>query len=168
MAAAKIEYGSSVAITTTNLASLATSSSRTAGWESAVIDNTSNKYLDILIGGKISTGTSPTAGSIIEIFVYAAWDDTPTYPDAIDGTESTETLTSSEVKWSGLKHAHTITVTATSNVAYPVALFSVAALFGGSLPKRTGLFITHSTGVNLNATGTNHALAYTPVWQTVT
>jgi len=45
----------------------------------------------------------------------------------------------------------------TSDIAYPVAPFSIAQLFGGIMPKYWGLFVAHNTGVTLrnNAVNTN-------------
>ena len=51
----------------------------------------------------------------------------------------------------------------TSNIAYECGLFSVAALFGGTLPPRFALFITHDTGVNSNSTAGNHVWKATGV-----
>lgn len=165
----KAKYGSSAALTIT-LASLPTSSTRVAGRESTVIDNSSNVYLDALVGGKITTGTSPTVDKSIEVWVYASVDDTPTYPDVLDGTDSDETFTGSSVnvRNGAVKLGAVVTVDSTSDRTYWIAPFSVAALFGGILPKRWGLWVTHDTGVNLNSNGSNHALSYTPVYaQTV-
>jgi hypothetical protein len=44
-------------------------------------------------------------------------------------------------------------------VAYPIAPFSVAALFG-RMPRFWGLFISHNTGAALNSTAGNHVLQY--------
>ena len=48
----------------------------------------------------------------------------------------------------------------TSDQVYWVAPFSVAALFGGTMPQRWGLFISHSSAVNSNSTAGNHAWKY--------
>ena len=155
----KPQYAASASITISP-ASLATSSTRTAGVESDVISNASNLYVDALVAGKITTGTSPTVNKQIDIWVYAQLDDTPSYPDVIDGTASAETITSENVRNSAMRLAASITVDATSDRPYYVAPFSVAALFGGVLPQRWGLFIAHDTAVNLNSTSGNHAFSY--------
>ena len=54
-----LAYVASAAYTLT-LGALATSSTRTAGRESTAVSNAGNKYLDYLIAGKITTGTTPT------------------------------------------------------------------------------------------------------------
>lgn len=159
MATIKPAYTTSAAITIT-LASLATSSTRVAGRESTVVDNTSNLFLDALVSGKVTTGTSPTAGKQIDVWVYASENGTA-YPDVFDGTDSDETVTSENVRNAALRLGATIIVDSTSDRTYWVAPFSIAALYGGNMPRKWGLFVTHDTGVNLNATGGNHAFSYT-------
>lgn len=166
MADRKIAYGSSAALTIT-LASLATSATRVAGRESAAVDNTSNKYLDYLVGGKVTTGTSPTDAKQIDVWVYASFEDTPTYPDVFDGTDSDETATSAGVLAGALVLAASVSTNNTSNRTYWVSPFSIAAQFGNRMPKFFGIFVTHDTGVNLNSTGGNHAFWATPVYETV-
>lgn len=164
MASVKTEYGSSSAVTIT-LASLASSSTLVAGRESTAIDNSTNKYLDFLLAGFVTTGTSPTAGTI-EIDVVGCQDDT-TWPDVFDGTDSNETITSSDIKNAICRYAASMVTDATSNRAYPFGPVSVASLFGGSLPKKWVVFCAHSTVASLNATGTNHSILITPVYATV-
>ena len=157
-----LRHGASAAFTIT-LASLATSSTRVAGRESTAIAH-AEPMVDALVGGKITTGTSPTAGKTIDIWVYAGVNDTPLYPDVLDGTDSDETITSERVRNSAMALAHSIIVDSTSDRTYWIKPFSVAALFGGAMPTDWGLFVTHDTAVNLNSTGGNHALYYTPVY----
>ena len=54
----------------------------------------------------------------------------------------------------------------TSNVAYYFGPLSVASLFGGVVPKKFTVLVTHNTAVNLNSTGGNHEIDITPVYQT--
>lgn len=161
MSTLKPLYGSPATITISP-ASLATSSSRVAGRESTAVDNSSNRYADALVSGKVTTGTSPTGGQI-DVWVYGQHDDTPTYMDVLDGTDSAETFNDENSRNSAMKLAAVVVPDTTSDQTYWIAPFSVAALFGGVLPKRWGLFIAHSTGVNLNATAGNHEFKYTGV-----
>lgn len=163
---AKVAYAASTAYTF-GVASLATSSTRTAGREGTSFSNAATKYLDFLIGGKIRTGTSPTAGKQIDLSMYAGYNDTPTYPDVFDGTDSAETITSENVRNSAIRLAASAIVDATSDRDYPFAPFSLAALYGGWVPPAHGPFAAHDTGVNLNSTAGNHELFYTPVYGTV-
>jgi hypothetical protein len=152
---------SSVALTL-GVASLASDTSLLAGRESNAVDNTSNLDLDHLVSGVITTGTTPTVNTTIEVWAYASYktaSGTPTYPDVFDGTDSNETVTNSGIKASALRLVASIIVTATSNVAYPFAPVSIASLFG-AMPKFWGLFVVHNTGAALNSTAGNHDFQY--------
>lgn len=162
MADFKIKYGAETAITC-DVSSLASSSSRTAGRASTVVDNTSNLYDDAIVSGKIRTGTSPTVSKQIDVWVYAQRNDTPTYPDGITGSDAAKTMTSENVRNSALRLACSILVDATSDRDYDIAPFAVAALFGGIMPRRWGLFVAHDTAVALNATAGNHEFKYSGI-----
>lgn len=147
---------------------VASSSTFVAGVESAVYDNTSNKDVDVLIGGTWTVGTTPTINTQVLVYVFAVRDDAPFYPDVMDGTSSAETITSAGVGAGFLKLAAVGTVDATtSNRVYDLGVFSVASLFGGVCPLKFGLFITHNTGVNSNSTAGNHVWKATGISYTV-
>lgn len=144
---------------------VASSATFVAGVESDVISNLSTLYADVLVSGKWTAGTTPTVSTQVQIWIYAPITDnlasTVTYPDVIDGTSSAETMTSFAILQAGLRLGAVITIdTTTSDRTYYCAPFSVAALFGGRLPTRWGLFIAHSSGTNSNSTGSNHAWTY--------
>lgn len=157
----KVTYGSSSNLTIT-LASLATDASLLVGRESSEVDNTTNRYVDYLLSGKITTGTSPTASKFIEVHVVGLMDDS-TYPSVFDGTDSAETVTAA-VKSGVCRQAASIDTTNTSDVTYYFGPVSVASLFGGVMPKKFVVFVTHNTGVNLNSTTGNHQITVTPVY----
>lgn len=165
MANIKTEYAASSALTIT-LASLASDTNLLAGRESDAVDNTSNKHLDYLLAGKITTGTSPTASRQIEIWVAALIEDS-TYPDVLDGTDSNETITSTDIKYGSMRLAAMLTTANTSDRTYWMAPVSIAYLFGGVCPKKFVVFVVHNTGVNLNSTSGNHAIYVTPIYATV-
>ena len=165
MASQKLVYAASADLTIT-LASLATDANLLTGRESTVVDNSSNLYLDYLISDKITTGTSPTTAKCIEVWAYAAQNDTPLYPDVFDGTDSAETITNIEIKQVALRLVAVMTTTSTSNIAYYFPPTSIAQLFG-QVPKKWGIFVTHNTGVNLNATGGNHVISAVGIYATV-
>lgn len=152
MATTTVNYSSNTTITM-DLASLATSSTFVAGRESSQIDNTSNKYIDCLVSGTVSVGTTPTANTTIAIYVYGADTSLATTPlDTLDGTDSAETLTNTGIL-NALRLGASVAVPATtSDVQYIVLPFSVATLFGGVMPKYWGLYVAHNTGVNLRST----------------
>lgn len=159
----KLAYGSSGDFTIT-LASLATSGTLVAGRESTSVSNTTNLYSNYLIAGKITTGTTPTAGTI-EVWAYGSMNDTPDYGDVLDGTDSAETFNSVDIKRSACKLLASIPTDTTSDRAYPFGPVSLAAAFG-EVPKNFGVFVTHNTAVNLNSTAGNHKISYTGVYST--
>lgn len=166
MAIIKPDYAASSALTIT-LDSLASSTSLLGGRESTAVDNATNKYSDYQISGKITTGTSPTAGKLIQVFVVGCADDT-TWPDVFDGTDSAETITSDGIKNAICRPIATITVESTSNRTYSFGPVGLKARFSTEAPpKKFVVFVTHDTGVALNATGSNHAIWVVPTWNTV-
>lgn len=166
MADVLIKYPStSSTALTIDLAGLTSGSSGvfTSGRESTAVSNTSNNDLDHLLAGKIRTGTSPTASRFINVYVYAnisSSGGTPTYPDVLDGTDSAETFTSANVMNTAVRCVASITVDSTSDRDYFFGPISVAAAFGGTLPKFWGVYVAHDTGVALNGTGSNHVISY--------
>jgi hypothetical protein len=159
MADFKIKYGTPADLTIT-LASLASSTTRLAGRESTAIDNSSNLYVDALVSGKITTAGTLTANRRIEIWVYAQHDDTPTYMDVLDGTDSDETFAVEAQRNSAMRLAAMILLPDTTARTYWFAPFSVAALFGGVMPKRWGIWVTQDSGAALSATGSDHDISY--------
>lgn len=160
MATMTINYSSNTTITM-DLDGLASSASWVAGRESSEIDNTTNKYIDAIVQGKVKVGTTPTANTSINIYVWGA--DTSlatTAIDVLDGTDSAETLTNTGVLYSALTLAHSISVIATtSDIVYNVHPFSIAQLFG-QMPKYWGLFVSHNCGAALHATDNTNMFSY--------
>jgi len=165
MADVKLAYGTAVDATIT-LASLATSSSRLVGRESTAIDNTTNLHLDYLISGRITTGTTPTVSTSIEVWAVAAFDNT-TFPHVFDGTDSGETIALDNIKNNICYLVTSITVTAASDTEYSFSGISLASVFRGVIPPKFVFFVTHNTGVALNATAGNHQIRVQPVYETV-
>lgn len=162
----KFFYGTASDATIT-LASLASDTSLLTGRESTAVDNTSSLVLDYLISGKITSGTSPTASRSIEVWAVGSWDGT-NWPDVFDGTESAETITSADIKASICRLVAAMATSATSNVSYHFGPVSLASLFGGVVPPKFVIFVTHSTAVSLNSTAGNHQIRLQPVYQTIT
>jgi len=152
---------------TITLASLASDTNLLTGVESDAIDNTTNRYEDFLVSGKITTGTSPTTARTIEVWCIPSWDGT-TWPNVFDGTASAETITNAEIKVALCRAlVASIGTNATSNVTYEFAGVSIAALFGGVVPPKFVFFVTHSTAVNLNSTADNHKIRLQPIFRNV-
>lgn len=113
-----------------------------------------------LCRGQITTGTSPTTAKTIAIYVYAPLkivSSTSTYPiattTALTGSDAAATFEAEQRNM--LRLGAAISINATSDRAYSFN-FSVAQLFGGFMPVKWGIWVTHDTGVNLNATSGNH------------
>lgn len=152
---------SSVALTLA-IASLASDSNLLAGRASTAVDNTTNLDIDHLVSGLVTTGTSPTVGTTIEVWAFADYKTAagvPTYPNSITGTDANKTITSANVKYAALRLVASITVDATSSQGYHFAPVSIASLFG-AMPKFWGLFVANGTGVALNSTAGNHDFQY--------
>lgn len=162
-----IKWGTAGTLTHT-LASMATSSSRLVGWETGELDISAlGAVLDVLMNIKITTGTSPTTAKQIEAWAVAQNAD-GTWPGVFDGTSSAETFASAELKNALCKIPLAIFGTnATSDVSYEATGISLAQCFGGVLPKKIVVFVTHDTGVNLNSTAGNHVIGYIPIYNNV-
>lgn len=150
-------------------ASTATSSTLLAGVESDQIDNTANLFDEALLQGFVTVGTTPTINTFIYVYVWGSHTSLGTTArDVLDGTSSAETITSAGIRDSFLKLAAVLIVDATtSDRTYEFGPISVRSLFGGAMPQYWGVFLTHNTGVNLNATAGNHQMKYTGVTYTV-
>jgi hypothetical protein len=158
-----VSYPASIPVTIT-LGALASSTAKLAGRESSAIDNSAAGagYIDLDVAGRIMTGTAPTAGKI-EVWAIGPLNDTPTWPDAFDGVDSAETITTDAIKASICRLVASISTDTTANRSYPFGPVSLAAVFGGSfLPLQVILFVTHDTVAALNATGANHAIWIQP------
>lgn len=157
MATLTINYaGASGTAITWTLTSLANGSWR----ESSSVDNTTNKYVDALVGGSVQTGTTPTANTNIDIYVYGQYDGSAEFTAGATGSDAAYTADGEETL---LRHIGSITVDATSDQDYEWGPWSVATAFGGVMPQRWGLVAENNTGSTLNATGTNNETVYTGI-----
>jgi hypothetical protein len=124
---------------------------------SGTIDNTTNLDLDIAVSGKITLGNAATAGEI-RVYAFAMLDDT-NWPDLLSaGTEGTEGV--GTVTTTTIRDATMVLVAAFATRAdpgtddnYSIPQTSLRGAFGGFLPPKIVLFVAHSTGVNLAASG---------------
>lgn len=157
MAVTNVTYsGAAGTAITLTLSSLANGSWR----QSTVVDNTSNLYIDALVGGSVQTGTSPTANGTIDIYAYGQYDASGEYTAGASGSDGAYTADGEE---SQLKFVTSIIVDGTSDQDYEWGPFNIAPLFGGVMPQRWGLVVENNTGATLNATGTNNETAYTGI-----
>lgn len=153
---------------TITLASLATSASLVAGRQSTTVSNATNKYMDVLLSGQITVGTTPTTAKTIAVYVFAPLkivSSTASYPIATTTAlgESDAAATFEADQLNALRFAGAMNIIATSDRAYALEPVSVASLFGGVMPIKWGIFVTHNTGVNLNSTAGNHWFHWTGI-----
>lgn len=156
-----IAYAASTAITCT-LASLA--SSATAGRSSAAVDNTTNKYDDAMVTVAVKTSASALANDkAVYVYVYGSEDGTNFNGSSAEaeGTDVAVTLDSP----TNLKGPVVISCPAISTT-YNTVIGSIAAFFGGIMPRKWGLVIQNYTGQALDATEGSHIKTYTGITYT--
>lgn len=159
MANIKNEYGSASALTIT-LASLADAAAR----EATVVDNSSDKFIDALVAVRVKPQNSGSiiAPSHVLVYAYASVDDGGEYTDAVTGTDAAITPNSpTQLKLLGAVYIAAI------NVTYRGGPWSVKDAFGGSLPKRWGIVVFNDCGTALSATGSDHAVEWQGVFNSV-
>lgn len=149
---------SAVTTHTITLASLASDTALVAGRAGTGISNVAEDAMDAVLGGFVTTGTTPTASRQIEIWVSGSYDGT-TYSGDATGTDANLTPSAKPT----MKLAQVIPTDATSNKKYSFCVGSVAALFGGVMPRLWAVYVVQNTGVALNATAGNHEVKHTPV-----
>jgi hypothetical protein len=145
-----LKYAASSSITVTNLHSLASSQTWVAGWESGAIDNTSNGYSDYRIALSLVTHASNRQAGEIRVYLIGPTDDT-TWPDVFDGTESAETPTDTEEFAACARLASLLTVDNTASATYVMNIPSVAAVFGGTVPKKFVIYVTGNASTTTTA-----------------
>lgn len=150
---------------THTVASLATSSGRTVGRCSAEYDNTTNKDEEVAAGVLFTTGTTPTAGGIIEAWVFQVRED-GTWPDiftaSYSGSDAGFTVRSRDHLRAGAALLGAVPVLSTSDLPYIISPKNVAQLLGVNLVRKFAVFVTHSTAVNANSTSGNHETTVSP------
>lgn len=165
----KLAYGASAAVTVT-INSLAASSSLLAGRESTAIDNgASVKYLDYLAAGVFVANSANNQAGSIYTTVVAAIDDTPTWPDVFDGTDSAETVSKAGVFNSICRFISVIGADNTASQSWPFSGASVAGAFGGIVPDQFVYFVTHNIQTSTNTLASSgNSISHTPMYATVT
>ena len=160
MAVTKITYATSAAITCT-LASLASSAS--AGRGCAAVDNTSNLYDDALLYLAVKTSASALANDkACYVYLYGSEDGTNFNGSSAEaeGTDAAVTIDSP----TNLILAGVIRCPASATTYKGV--FSVAAAFGGVMPRKWGFVLRNYTGQALDSTEGNHTKSYTGITYT--
>lgn len=153
MATANIAYAADTALITCTLANLAHGSMR----ESSMIDNTSNKYLDVSLQLALITSNNLPVGADKSVYVYFYGGVKPnqlTYP--VTGTDAAVTVASA----GNLIGPFVIAVTDQSATIETIVP-SVATYFGGVLPPYWGITVYNQTSCSLGAEATKSYLGIT-------
>lgn len=164
----KLKRAASSALTVTNLHSLAAASALDVGWTSGTIDCA--EHLDILLSGTFTTHASNRQAGVINIYVYAALNDTPTWPDIFsagtEGTEGTCSFHDTEQRDSACRLVTSITVDSGASEVYTFPPTSLTQLFGGVLPTDLAIYVAHtaSTGTTAGLAAAGSALYVTPIY----
>lgn len=152
-----IQYGSKGTLTWTE-ASLATSATLVAGRESTAVSNATDLAIDVMVGGIVMVGTTPTANMTIQIYCYASYDNT-NFSGSATGTDAALTPSAKEL----MRLLIAIpSIATTSNLAHKYGPYFLSQVFG-AVPIQWGLWLTHNTVAALNATGGNHEAEYYPI-----
>lgn len=155
----KQKYGTSNQTITLTVASLANNGLR----ECTAVDNSSNLYIDALVGGKVKAGAASTSATgYINVYAYGTTDGGTTYSGSASGTDADYSGNSLNLIWLGR-----ISVIADATT-YEFGPFSIASAFKGTLPDHWGIVIENKTGGTLDSTGGSHAVHYQGVYQQYT
>lgn len=157
MATVKDAFAAAATMTIT-LGSLANSAAG-VGRQSTLVDNTSNLYTSAQIALKITTGTTPTANSLIYVYLIRSDNNgTPIIDDGAGASDAGLTVVNAPLLGTILVPA------ATSNTAY-YGVFDTKFL--GSLGNKWGIAVVNNSGAALNSTGGNHVVEFVGITQTV-
>lgn len=148
-------YVAASTLTQTALDAIASNATWVAGWGSAAIDNSSGLYLDYAINAVLQVESAGLAAGEIRMYLIAELNDSA-FPDCLstgtEGAEGVVTFTDTEIRDTVCRlAAFTVTDTTASRI-YTIMCPSVAAVFG-SVPRKFFIFITQSSGANLESTG---------------
>lgn len=165
-----LQHSASVAMTVSNLHSLAADTNLLAGWASAAIPIKANNYQDVMVAARFVTHASNRQAGVINVYAVAALNDTPLWPDIFSaGTEGAEgAATVHDVEHIGLEllPLESIVVDNTASEEYSMAPKSLAQLFGGPIPPtHVFLFVTNTaaSGTNPGLAASGSAVYYTPL-----
>jgi len=152
--------GTAVAITS------ADSLGNGAWCSSALVDNQTNKFVDVLVGGSLQAGTLSAAGRI-DIYAVGSWDGVE-FTAGVDAGDAAitwgttgSTHVDGEFDLALLGSASTDSTDDNNDIVF--GPFSIAAAFGGIMPLEWAIVIENNTGATLHATGTNNHLEYTGI-----
>lgn len=155
-----------VGVSTVSFASLAADISLLTGLETSPVDNTlaTARVEDYLVSGRFRV-TSTIARSI-EVWAIGSVDGT-LWPSVFDGTNSTETIPSVNIKGSICKFIAAMATDIATDRDYDFGPVSLASAFGGIVPPKFSFFGTHSNTSAFNATAGAHFIRLQPIYRAI-
>lgn len=157
----KVAYQAVQTMTVTALHSLA--SSATAGWQSAVIDNSANLYENYLVQVVLDfANTAPANDRIAYLYAYSSL--ATAYTNPASGSEGTITLTSVSTTPQNLRLLGSILYN-TADEIVESHVFDTASIWPGGAPPALGFVIMNFTGAALAASG--NTVKYAGYYRTV-
>jgi hypothetical protein len=163
----KLQYGTPVAFTQTNLDGIASSTTWVVGWTSASVDNSTDEYVDFLVSATFQVESTTLSAGKIVVMAYAAFNSTPTWPDLFsagtEGTEGTATIQDTEIRDASFVPLWSCITDTTPSRNYVMPPKSIAQAFGGVVPPFWAIFVAQSTGTTLETTGDPNQVYRIPV-----
>ena len=161
MASIKLAFGSVTSMTVTNLHSLA--SSATVGWQSQVVDNSTDLYEDALVQVILDhANTAPANDKASYVYAYGGLE--TSYSDPASGTEGTITIATIVSNPQAFKQIGTVPYN-TQDAVVESQPMSVASAFGGILPIKWGIIVVNYSGAAYAASG--NTVKWAGVYRTV-
>jgi hypothetical protein len=158
----KLAFQAVQSMTVTNLHSLA--SSVTAGWQGAVVDNTSNLFLDALVQAVIDyANTAPANSRGVFWFAYHGLD--TTYTNPATGSEGTITLVDVTANAQSMPDLGFLPYTTQDEIAEGPAWSVAATTRGGILTPKWGVAAINHSGASTHSSG--NSVSYRGVYATV-
>ena len=161
MAETKTKYGADVAITVTNWS---TGLANGQFALSSVVDNETNLYMDVMVGGDIAfstaTGGPIVAGDTMDIYIAAQYSDTATdIGGAIAGllgwgNEEAEDTAFVKANLTLLDSVSPQATTPDTTQDLHFGPIAIAQFFGGVVPKKWGLILHNNTAATLGSGST--------------
>jgi hypothetical protein len=160
MASRKVEWGSSTAFGTHTLASLA--SSATVGREGPAFDNSTLKYLDLMVSFFIKLQAGSPTGDKTIYFYAAGSEDGTNWTDNATGADASITLRVP----TGLRLIGAQPCPDSGGLTYKCGPFYMSTAFP-VMPRKVSVIVLNATGIAFTATEGDHTKQYSGAYETI-
>ncbi len=150
----KNDYGTSGVIITCTIGASGSGTASQHGRLSNAIDNSSDKFPEVFLQGKIKAGTTPTGDKQAIIFGLGSADGGATYTDGYAAGDADSAVLA--------VNARQIIAPPLPSSAY-VSNFgpvTVSPAFGGEMPDHWMIYVFNDSGVTTSTTNADHVLWY--------